>query len=218
MIDQDEALEAYLQAHSSFRSPLLDELYRTACVRLLQPRMICGASQADFLAMLVRLTSARCILELGAYSGYSTIALGLAAAQQGGVVHSIECDPEMIHFLTPFVERSDCASQIQIHEGDALTLMPQLMKDLSFDFVYMDANKRQYPDYYEMLLQYLTTGAVIVADNTLWDGKVFSTDAHRHTDAQLTGIEQFNDRVAADPRVEQMTLPLRDGLTIIRVL
>ena len=210
----NEQLELYAQQHSSFGHPLLDELLRTADVRLLQPRMVCGPTQAGLLSMLIHLVGARRVLELGAYSGYSTIAMALALKAYGGEVDSIEHDGEMIHFLTPFVERSGCADRIHIHHGEALEIMPRLLAQYDYDLVYMDANKRQYPDYYRMLCGHLHPGAILIADNTLWDGKVTTTPIHR--DLQLDGIQQFNQLVSADPAVEQLLLPLRDGLTIIR--
>lgn len=213
----DAELELYAQQYSSFEHPLLDELLRTAYVRLLQPRMVCGATQAGLLSMLIRLSGAKRVLELGAYSGYSTIAMAMALEPVDGEIDSIECDAEMIHFLTPFVTRSGCAKRIHIHHGQALELMPALLAQHQYDLVYIDANKRQYPDYYQLLRKHLRPGAIILADNTLWDGKV-TTAPSPHHDLQLDGIQHFNELVAQDSNVEQLLLPLRDGLTIIRIL
>lgn len=212
----DAELELYAQQHSSFSHPLLDELLRTAYVRLLQPRMVCGPTQAGLLTMLIHLSGAERVLELGAYSGYSTIAMALALEPVDGEIDSIECDGEMIHFLTPFVERSGCASRIHIHHGEALAVMPTLLEQHQYDLVYIDANKRQYPDYYQLLRPYLQPDTLLIADNTLWDGKVVTDATHR--DLQLEGIRTFNELVAQDDTVEQLLLPLRDGLTIIRTL
>ena len=213
----DAELELYAQQYSSFEHPLLDELLRTAYVRLLQPRMVCGATQAGLLSMLIRLSGAKRVLELGAYSGYSTIAIAMALEPVAGEIDSIECDAEMIHFLTPFVARSGCAERTHIHHGKALELMPALLAQHQYDLVYIDANKRQYPDYYQLLRKHLRPGAIILADNTLWDGKV-TTAPSPHHDLQLEGIQHFNELVAQDSGVEQLLLPLRDGLTIIRIL
>ena len=212
----DAELELYAQQHSSFGDPLLDELLRTAYVRLLQPRMVCGATQAGLLSMLIKLSSAKRVLELGAYSGYSTIAMAMALEPMAGEIDSIECDAEMIHFLSPFVARSGCAERTHIHHGKARELMPALLAQHQYDLVYIDANKRQYPVYYQLLRKHLRPGAIILADNTLWDGKV--TDPSPHHDLQLEGIQHFNELVAQDNGVEQLLLPLRDGLTIIRIL
>lgn len=212
----DAELELYAQQHSSFEHPLLDELLRTAYVRLLQPRMVCGATQAGLLSMLIKLSGAKRVLELGAYSGYSTIAMAMALEPMAGEIDSIECDAEMIHFLSPFVARSGCAERTHIHHGKALELMPALLAQHQYDLVYIDANKRQYPVYYQLLRKHLRPGAIILADNTLWDGKV--TDPSPHHDLQLEGIQHFNELVAQDNGVEQLLLPLRDGLTIIRIL
>lgn len=212
----DAELELYAQQHSSFGDPLLDELLRTAYVRLLQPRMVCGATQAGLLSMLIKLSGAQRLLELGAYSGYSTIAMAMALEPVAGEIDSIECDAEMIHFLAPFVARSGCAERIHIHHGLALELMPALLAQHDYDIVYIDANKRQYPDYYQLLRKHLRLGTIILADNTLWDGKVATPTTHH--DLQLEGIQHFNELVAQDNGVEQLLLPLRDGLTIIRIL
>ena len=209
-------LELYAQQHSSFGHPLLDELLRTAYVRLLQPRMVCGATQAGLLSMLIKLSGAKHVLELGAYSGYSTIAMAMALEPVAGEIDSIECDAEMIHFLSPFVARSGCSERIHIHHGQALERMPALLAQHQYDLVYIDANKRQYPDYYQLLRKQLRPGAIILADNTLWDGKVTAPSPHH--DLQLEGIQHFNELVAQDGNVEQLLLPLRDGLTIIRIL
>ena len=211
----DAELELYAQQHSSFGDPLLDELLRTAYVRLLQPRMVCGATQAGLLSMLIKLSGAKRVLELGAYSGYSTIAMAMALEPIAGEIDSIECDAEMIHFLS-FVARSGCAERIHIHHGQALELMPVLLAQQDYDLVYIDANKRQYPDYYQLLRKHLRPGTIILADNTLWDGKVAAPTTHH--DLQLEGIQHFNELVAQDSGVEQLLLPLRDGLTIIRIL
>ena len=213
----DAELELYAQQYSSFGHPLLDELLRTAYVRLLQPRMVCGATQAGLLSMLIKLSGAKRVLELGAYSGYSTIAMAMALEPVAGEIDSIECDAEMIHFLTPFVARSGCAKRTHIHHGKALELMPALLAQHQYDLVYIDANKRQYPDYYQLLRKHLRPGAIILADNTLWDGKVTTAPSPLH-DLQLEGIQHFNELVAQDSGVEQLLLPLRDGLTIIRIL
>ena len=212
----DAELELYAQQHSSFGHPLLDELLRTAYVRLLQPRMVCGATQAGLLSMLIKLSGAKRVLELGAYSGYSTIAMAMALEPVAGEIDSIECDAEMIHFLTPFVARSGCAERIHIHHGQALELMPTLLAQHDYDLVYIDANKRQDPDYSQLLRKQLRPGAIILADTTLWDGKVTAPTSHH--DLQLEGIQHFNELVAQDSGVEQLLLPLRDGLTIIRIL
>lgn len=166
--------------------------------------------------MLIKLSGAQLVLELGAYSGYSTIAMAMALEPVAGEIDSIECDAEMIHFLSPFVARSGCAERIHIHHGQALELMPALLAQHDYDIVYIDANKRQYPDYYQLLRKQLRPGAIILADNTLWDGKVTAPSSHH--DLQLEGIQHFNELVAQDSGVEQLLLPLRDGLTIIRVL
>lgn len=132
----------------------------------------------------------------------------------GGELHTIELDDELEDFITERFRRSPNVDKLHLHIGDVAEVVPELGG--SWDMVFMDANKRHYVDYYNMLLPLVNSGGYILADNTLWDGKV--TDGEAHHDAQTRGIMAFNDLVAADPRVERVILPLRDGLTLIRKL
>ena len=175
--------------------------------------MCSGHLQGRFLRMLVRLTGARHILEIGSYSGYATVSLAEGLAEGGSVV-TIEHDDEL---ETP-IRRTlrDCGVEDRVHLliGDALTLMAQ-MESASIDFIFMDADKRQYPEYYVEARRLVRPGGLIVADNTLWDGHVIEA-GHSH-DPQTAAILRFNDMVAWDPGVEKVILPLRDGLSLIRV-
>lgn len=213
MNNQDK-IEEYILNHTSPESNLRHELARAAHVRLIRPRMLSGHLQGNFLAMLVALTGAKRVLEIGTYSGYAAHAMA-EALPDDGELHTIEYDDEMEDFIRRYIDEAPYRDKIKLHIGDAMTIIPKLVKTQSFDMVYMDANKRQYPDYYEMIIPYLAPGALIVADNTLWDGKV--VEAVKESDVQTQAILRFNKMVQDDERVENLILPMRDGLSLIRV-
>jgi O-methyltransferase family protein len=175
--------------------------------------MLSGHLQGNLLQMICRMLKARRVLEIGTYTGYAAHCLA-EALDEDGEVHTIEYDDEMEDFIREFLAEAPYRDRIHLHLGDALVLIPELVQQHSFDLVYMDANKRQYIDYYELLIPHLPTGAIVLADNTLWDGKV--VEEPLPTDSQTQAILAFNDWVQRDPRVENLILPLRDGLSIIR--
>ncbi|MDY3089634.1 MAG: class I SAM-dependent methyltransferase [Porphyromonas sp.] len=210
-----QTLEDYILAHTSPEPELRRQLARAAHVRLIRPRMLSGHLQGNVLRMLVALSNARQVLEIGTYSGYAAHAMA-EALPEGGKVHTIEYDDEMEDFIRLHLSKASYRDKIELHIGDAMELIPQLVTAHSFDIVYMDANKRQYPDYYQMLIPHLRSGALIIADNTLWDGKV--VESVRESDVQTQAILRFNQMVQDDPRVDNLILPMRDGLSIIRVL
>lgn len=208
----EERLEEYILQHTTPESPLRKRLWREAHVRLLRARMLSGHLQGNFLQMLCRLKGAKYVLELGTYTGYAAHCLAEALGE-GGEVHTIESDDEMEDFIRSFIDEAPYKERIHLHLGNALTLLPSLLQRYSFDLVYIDANKREYLEYYELILPHLPSGALILADNTLWDGKVIEEPTP--TDAQTQSILRFNDYVQRDPRVENLILPLRDGLSLI---
>lgn len=214
-MDKLQAIEQYILHHTTGESALRAELSRTAHLRLVRPRMLSGHLQGHFLRMLVQLTRASQVLELGTYSGYAAHCMA-EVLPLGGKVHTLECDDEMEDFIRTYINRSDYADKIELHIGDAMELIPHLVSQINFDIVYIDANKREYPSYYELIVPYLSSGALIVADNTLWDGKVL--EQPRESDVQTQAILRFNKMVQEDPRVENLILPIRDGLSLIRVL
>ena len=203
-------LDEYILNHIDPEGDYLHALYRDTHLRLLYPRMASGHLQGRLLKMLVGMIRPRCALEIGTYSGYSALCIAEGLPPEG-VLHTFEINDEQEEFTRPWLEGSPYAHRIHLHIGDALQEVPRL--GLTFDFAFVDGDKRRYVEYYEMVLSCLQPGGYILADNTLWDGHVLEADTH---DAQTLGIRAFNDRVAADPRVEKVILPLRDGLTIIR--
>lgn len=206
---------AYAKQFSELESDLLRELNRAAHLRLLQPRMLSGHMQGLLLSLICKILSPINVLELGAYSGYSTIVLAEALEHPQARLHSIECNEELADFIEPFVQKSQAAERVILHYASALEILPSLLQEYPFQLVYIDADKREYPDYYRMIVPYLSKGAVIIADNTLWSGKVVMS-SEREKDAQCAAIHRFNQLVAEDDSVEQIILPIRDGLTLIR--
>ena len=211
----DRRIDRYIEAHTSPEEALLTELDRQTHLRVISPRMISGRVQGRTLEMLSRMLRPRSILEIGTFTGYSALCLAKGLAP-GGELHTFEVDDELHELARSFFERSPDAARIYLHTGSALEGAPKLGR--TFDLVFIDGDKREYPDYYRMLMDrgLVKSGSYILADNVLWYGKVVEDipPGDLHTQA----IRAFNDGVQADPRVENVILPLRDGLTIIRVL
>ncbi len=206
----DLELEAYIAEHSEQEPPILAELNRTTHLNVMRPRMLSGNLQGQFLKMLCGLIGARWVLEIGTYTGYAAISMAMGVVD-GGMVHTIDINDELEDMVRDFVHRSGMEERICFHVGDACEVIPRL--DELFDLVFIDADKRQYLDYYHLVFDRVRPGGMIVADDVLWDGKV--VDA-RSRDAQTRGILEFNDFVHSDSRVENILLPVRHGLMLIR--
>ena len=206
-----EELEEYILQHIDDEGDALARLNRETHIYHLRPRMCSGHLQGRLLKMFVRMINPRNILELGTFTGYSALCLAEGLIAPDGELHTIEIDDELEDFICSHFEASPLADRIKLHIGDAREILPTLGK--TFDLVFMDANKREYCEYYDMVFPLLSPGGFIIADNTLWDGKV--VDWGKKLDAQTEGILKFNDYVAQDDRVEKVIIPLRDGLTII---
>ena len=204
-------LEDYILAHTSPEPDYLYRLWRATNVHTIHGRMASGHLQGRLLKMLVQMIRPKNILEVGTFSGYSAIAMA-EGLKPDGRVYTFEINDEMEDFTRPWIEQSPVADRIDFRIGDALTEAPKL--GVTFDMVFIDGDKRHYREYYDMSLSILRPGGYLLADNTLWDGHVVET-AYDH-DHQTQGVRAFNDYVAADDRVEQVILPLRDGLTLIR--
>lgn len=208
-----EQLEEYILDHISPEPEPLARLNRDTHVTHLYSRMCSGHLQGRILKMLTSMIRPRRILELGTFTGYSALCFA-EGMPEGAEIHTVEIDDEVEDFARERFDMSPRSSDIHLHIGDAMEIVPQL--DGVFDLVFIDANKRLYTEYYEMVLPRVSHGGYILADNTLWDGKV--ADPKACHDAQTRGVMAFNDHIARDPRVETVILPLRDGLTIIRKL
>ena len=206
-----EEIEKYVLAHSAPEGDYLYRLYRATNIHTIHGRMASGHLQGRLLKMLVSMIRPKNILEVGTFSGYSAICMA-EGLDEGGKVWTFEINDEMEDFTRPWIENSPVADKIDFRIGDANIEAPKL--GVTFDLAFVDGDKRTYVETYEMVLRLLRPGGYIIADNTLWDGHV--TDPAYDHDHQTQGIRQFNDHVAADDRVEQVIVPLRDGLTLIR--
>lgn len=205
-------LEDYILSHISPEDDYLYRLYRATNTRLLRPRMASGHLQGCFLKMITGMIAPRRVLEIGTYSGYSALCMA-SGMPAGGEVLTFEINDEQEDFTRPWLEGAPYAARVRMVIGDVFALLPET--GLVFDMAFIDANKRDYAKYYALVMRHIRPGGYILADNTLWDGHV--TDPAYDRDAQTLGIRRFNDIVAADERVEKVILPLRDGLTLIRV-
>ena len=211
MMKIDHLLENYILAHSVEEDPLLRRLYRETHLRLVNGRMCSGHLQGSILTLLSRLISPKRILEIGTYTGYSAICLAKGLTS-GGLLHTIEINDELVEFAAGyFIEAglNDCIVQ---HVGDASDILPELNE--KFELSFLDADKRQYLSHYQMILPKIASGGLIIADNTLWGGKVVGKIARE--DEQTIAIMAFNEFVKNDPRVEATILPIRDGMTLLR--
>ena len=203
-------LTDYIESHISAEPPHLQKLYRDTWLHRLYPRMCAGHVQGRLLKMLTAMIAPTRVLELGTFSGYSAMCIA-EGMDQSGEVHTVEIDDEQADSLRELFATAPGA-RITLHIGDALAVVPSLPG--GWDMVYIDANKRQYTEYFDMVLPLVRQGGFILADNTLWDGKV--TDTVTNHDAQTLALDRFNSYVAAHPSLETVILPLRDGLTLLR--
>lgn len=206
----DKRLDDYISAHSSPEGDYLYRLYRATNVEIVNPHMASGQVQGRFLKFLVSMIRPKRILEIGTYTGYSAICMAEGLGDDGKIF-TFEIDDELEDFTRRWIENSPVADKIVFTIGSALEAVPAMGE--KFDLVFIDGNKREYTEYYEMALSFLNSGGWIIADNTLWDGWVID---EQRQDAQTNGVRAFNDYVKNDSRVEQVILPLRDGLTIIK--
>ena len=209
-----QELEDYILAHIDAEPEHLHQLDRDTHIQLLYSRMCSGHLQGRLIKMLTCMIRPRRVLELGTFSGYSALCLAEGLPDDECRVDTIEINDEQEDFIREHLALSPYGKRVTLHIGDARDIVPQL--DARFDLVFIDANKRQYVEYYDLVMDYLNDGGFIIADNTLWAGKVVDPKAQR--EAQTRGIMAFNDHVKADPRVEVVIISVRDGLTLIRKL
>ena len=209
------ALDKYIDTMSSPEDALLHELERETYLRVLNPRMISGHIQGKLLEMIVRMIRPQRILEIGTFTGYSALSMA-AGLPDGGVIDTCEVDDELEMMILDFFSRSKYADRLNLHIGSALEIVPQIGE--VYDMVFIDGDKREYLAYYNMLFEnnLVKSGSWILADNILWYGKVVEPVAKG--DKQTQAIIDFNAAIVADSRVENVILPIRDGINLIRVL
>lgn len=209
-----EKIYQYIKDHASTPSEALAWVEKQTHIRTNHARMLSGAVQGQIMRMLVQLSGASRILELGTFTGYSAICLA-SAMPEGGHLDTLEINDELEDLILEGFDRSGLADMISLHIGDCKETLRRFREEgREYDLVYMDANKREYPEYYELIFDMVRPGGLILADNVLWDGKVCQDPMPQ--DKQTLGIAGFNDMVTEDRRVESVILPLRDGLNLIR--
>lgn len=204
-------LERYIEEQGEEEPSFLAELRRETHLTVMRPRMLSGNMQGQFLKMLCRVLKAERVLEIGTYTGYAALSMA-AGLIDGGLLYTLDINDELEDIVLKYIEKSGLKERIRYSIGDALDLVPRLPE--VFDLVFIDADKRQYCDYYRAVFDKVRPGGLIVADDVLWDGKIVGEKEVR--DAQTRGIMEFNAMVKADDRVEKFILPVRHGLYMIR--
>ena len=205
-----ETIENYILSHITPEDDYLHQLYRATNLKLLRPRMASGHIQGSLLRMLTALIKPEYVLEIGTFSGYSTLCIA-SALNLGSKIITYEINDEQEEFTRPWFENSPYANKIEFIIGDAVKLLPKSSK--TFQMAFIDGNKRDYQTYYELIFPKMSLGSLIIFDNTLWNNMVADSS---HNDAQTQSVRAFNDLVAADRRVESLIIPMRDGLTLLR--
>ena len=210
-ISQD--LEDYAANHSENEPELLAALNRETHQKILQPRMLSGHFQGRVLSMIAKLVNPQHILEVGTYTGYATLSLA-EGRQKGGTVDTIDNNEELYDFQKKYFDLSQWKGQIIQHLGNALEIIPTLNK--KFDLVFIDADKENYPNYFNIIVPMMNRGGIILSDNVLWSGKVL--EPVKPNDKSTKVLLDYNKLLKDDPRVETVLLPIRDGLTVSRII
>jgi len=207
-----ENLDDYVVSHSENEPELLQELNRETYQKILQPRMLSGHYQGRILSMISKLVNPKNILEIGTYTGYSALCLA-EGMQSNGVLHTIDVNEELVDFQRKYFDKSGYGKQIHQYLGNALEIIPKL--DTTFDLVFIDADKENYSNYFNVIIDKLNTGGIIISDNVLWSGKVLET-TFKKDDTSTPALIEYNALLKKDKRIETVVLPIRDGLTISR--
>ncbi|MCF8369596.1 MAG: O-methyltransferase [Bacteroidales bacterium] len=208
---KDLKLENYLLDYSTQEDELLASLVRETHLKTIYPRMLSGSLQGRFLKCISQMIQPEKILEIGTFTGYSAICLA-AGLRPNGILHTLELNPELCNISSKYFQRTQFSSKIKQHIGNALEIIPEI--DEEFDLVFLDADKENYLNYYHLFFEKVKKGGFILVDNVLWGKKVLKTQ--KKADKETDGIIRFNQFIRNDERVEQMILPLRDGIMIIR--
>lgn len=209
----ERKIEEYLEKNTTPETSVMKELNRETHIKTFYPNMLSGAIQGKFLEMVSRMIQPKRILEIGTFTAYSAIAMAKGLAENGKLI-TLEVNPEMETFIEKYIDKAGMSDKIELVMGNALEIIPKLQD--TFDLVFIDADKEQYVDYYELAFSKLRTGGFILADNVLWNGKVLEDDSK--SDKETMGIKAFNEHVKNDKRVEQVMLSIRDGLLLVRKL
>ncbi len=205
-----ELLQKYSEDHTSEESALLTQINRETHLHVLRPRMLSGHLQGRYLAMLSQLIQPKYVLEIGTYTGYSALCLA-EGMQKDGKLITLEKNEELKEKIDAYLDQSDYKGQIELRIGEAVSILPTL--NYTWDMIFVDADKENYPVYYEMTIDNLRPGGMLLADNVLWSGKVYDP---KQQDKVTNTIRSFNEMVQNDPRVENILLPIRDGIMMVR--
>ena len=208
-----DELDDYVTQHSENEPALLAALNKETYQKILLPRMLSGHFQGRVLSMLSKLIRPKSILEIGTYTGYATLCL-CEGLQENGTVHTIDINEELVDFQRKYFDKSDWGNQITQHLGDALEIIPNL--NTKFDLVFIDADKENYIAYFNMIVPMMEKGGIILSDNVLWSGKVL--EPLHPKDKSTKELLEYNQLLKEDPRVETVLLPIRDGLTVSRIV
>lgn len=210
MNNEQHLLDEYIEAHTTNADAVLAELYRETHLHVMNPRMASGPVQGQFLQFIVQMLKPKRVLEIGTFTGYSAICLA-KKLPEGGRLTTIEANVEYEEIIRKYFDKAQVTNKIDLIFGDAKQVIPNLTD--GFDLVFIDADKISYPTYYDLVIDKVNVGGFIMADNVIWEGKVLNANAkERDTQAIIT----FNDKVQNDPRVENVLLPIRDGLMMVR--
>ena len=207
-----EDLDDYVVSHSENEPELLQELNRETYQKILQPRMLSGHYQGRVLSMISKLVNPKNILEIGTYTGYSALCLA-EGMQRSGELHTIDINEELIDFQRKYFDKSGFGNKIHQYSGNALEIIPKL--NTTFDLIFIDADKENYPNYFKIIIDKLNPGGIILSDNVLWSGKVLET-TFKKDDTSTPALIEYNVLLKEDKRFETVVLPIRDGLTISR--
>ncbi|MFI3321335.1 MAG: class I SAM-dependent methyltransferase [Rikenellaceae bacterium] len=216
MIGDEKEILKYVAQHSTAQDDVLTRLERKTNLYSTQPRMLSGQIQGKFLQFIVDMLSPMSVAEIGTFTGYSAICIA-RALKDGAHLHTIDINDELRYIAEGAIEDAGVSEKVTLHTGSAIDVLPTL--NIVFDLIFVDGDKREYPEYFTMIMDggYVKKGSYILADNTLWDGKVVDLSPKNLKDSYTQGILKFNKMVAEDSRVEVIMMPFRDGMSIIRV-
>lgn len=207
----DDNILNYSISKSEKESKLLNDLYRETYLKVLNPRMISGHYQGRILSLISKIINPKKILEIGTYTGYSAICL-CEGMDKDGILHTIDNNKELVEIQNKYFKKANLTNKIVQHSGDAKNIIPSI--DEEFDIVFIDADKESYPEYYDLIINKVRSGGIIIADNILWSGKIL--EKVEKDDQATKSIIEFNNKIIEDDRVKNIILPIRDGLNIVR--
>ena len=208
----DEKLSKYAEKHTTPENELIKSLNRDTHANVLAPRMLSGHLQGRLLSLFSKMIQPKAILEIGTYTGYAALCLAEGLTKDG-ILHTIDINEELETRIQKYFNQSTYKNQIKLHIGNALEIIPTIKQ--KFDLVFIDADKENYSKYYDLLIDQMPSGGIIMADNVLWSGKVINQEAI-NTDNDTRELDHFNAKVQSDPRVENILIPVRDGIMVAR--